>query len=77
MKAQLRPLELHVLLLLGQMQCTALPQAALAPAALLLDQLHDELVQALTLSRRPAFLKAASQEPASGAVSHGCDFGLT
>lgn len=58
-QGQLRPLDPHVLHLLGQVQCAALPQAALAPAALLMEELHGKLVEAMTRARRPAFLTAA------------------
>ncbi|KAA6418674.1 MAG: hypothetical protein FRX49_11327 [Trebouxia sp. A1-2] len=67
-QGQLRPLDAHVLRLLGQVQATALPQAALAPAAFLLEQLQVQLVEALTRTRRPAFLNsAASQDASAGA----------
>lgn len=65
MQGQLRPLDMHVLRLLGQVQATALPQAALAPAAFLLEQLQVQLVEALTRARRPAFLNAAASQDAS------------
>ena len=64
-QGQLRPLDVHVLRLLGQVQATALPQAALAPAAFLLEQLHVQLVEALTRARRPAFLNSAASQDAS------------
>ncbi|DBA96744.1 TPA: hypothetical protein ACH3X1_015586 [Trebouxia sp. C0004] len=67
-QGQLRPLDARVLRLLGQVQATALPQAALAPAAFLLEQLQVQLVEALTRARRPAFLNsAASQDASTGA----------
>ena len=62
-QGQLRPLDPHVLHLLGQVQCAALPRAALAPAALLMEELHGKLVEAMTRARRPAFLTAAQNEP--------------
>ncbi len=65
MQGQLRPLDAHVLRLLGQVQATALPQAALAPAAFLLEQLQVQLVEALTRARRPAFLNSAASQDAS------------
>lgn len=61
-QAQLRCLDPHVLSLLGQVQCAALPQAALAPAALLMEELHGKLVEAMTRARRPAFLNAAAAQ---------------
>ncbi len=64
-QGQLRPLDAHVLRLLGQVQATALPQAALAPAAFLLEQLQVQLVEALTRARRPAFLNSAASQDAS------------
>ncbi len=64
-QGQLRPLDVHVLRLLGQVQATALPQAALAPAAFLLEQLQMRLVEALTRARRPAFLNSAASQDAS------------
>lgn len=64
-QGQLRPLDAHVLRLLGQVQATALPQAALAPAAFLLEQLQVQLVEALTRTRRPAFLNSAASQDAS------------
>lgn len=71
MQGQLRPLDVHVLRLLGQVQATALPQAALAPAAFLLEQLQVQLVEALTRARRPAFLNsAASQDASAGDMLH-------
>lgn len=60
MQGQLRPLDPHVLCLLGQVQCAALFQVGLAPAALLMEELHGKLVEAMTHARRPAFLKAAA-----------------
>lgn len=60
MQGQLRPLDPHVLCLLGQVQCAALFQVALAPAALLMEELHGKLVEAMTHAQRPAFLKAAA-----------------
>ena len=69
-QGQLRPLDIHVLRLLGQVQVTVLPQAALAPAAFLLEQLQGQLVEALTRTRRPAFLNsAASQDSSPGKAS--------
>ena len=66
-QGQLRGLDLHALSLLGQVQCAALPQAALAPAALLMEELHGKLVEAMTRARRPAFLNAAAaQEQPTG-----------
>ena len=56
---------MHVLRLLGQVQATALPQAALAPAAFLLEQLQVQLVEALARARRPAFLNSAASQDAS------------
>ena len=61
-QGQLRCLDPHVLSLLGQVQCAALPQAALAPAALLMEELHGKLVEAMTRARRPAFLNAAAAQ---------------
>jgi len=70
-QGQLRPLDMHVLRLLGHVQATALPQAALAPAAFLLEQLQVQLVEALTRARRPAFLNtAASQDASAGNMLH-------
>lgn len=61
-QAQLRCLDPHVLSLLGQVHCAALPQAALAPAALLMEELHGKLVEAMSRARRPAFLNAAAAQ---------------
>ena len=73
MQGQLRTLDTHVLCLLGQVQSTALPQAALAPAAFLLEQLQGQLVEALTRARRPAFLStAACQDTSTGKTSPCC-----
>lgn len=67
MQGQLRCLDPHVLGLLGQVQCAARLQVALAPAALLMEELHDKLVEAMTRARRPAFPKAAAvQDQPSG-----------
>lgn len=62
MQGELRCLDPHVLSLLGQVQCAALPQAALAPAALLMEELHGKLVEAMTRARRPSFLNAAAAQ---------------
>ena len=64
-QGQLRRLDPHVLCLLGQVQCAALPQAALAPAALLMEEVHGKLVDAMTRARRPAFLNAAAAAAAA------------
>lgn len=61
-QGQLRCLDPHVLSLLGQVQCATLPQAALAPAALLMEELHGKLVEAMTRARRPSFLNAAAAQ---------------
>lgn len=72
LQGQLRPLDTHVLRLLGQVQATALPQAALAPAAFLLEQLQGQLVEALTRARRPAFLNSAASTEASAGKPPAC-----
>lgn len=64
-QGELRCLDPHVLSLL--VQCAALPQAALAPAALLMEEVHGKLVEAMTRARRPSFLNAAAaQEEPTG-----------
>lgn len=72
LQGQLRPLDTHVLRLLGHVQATALPQAALAPAAFLLEQLQGQLVEALTRARRPAFLNSAAFPDTSAGKSPAC-----
>lgn len=56
----------QVMLLLGQLPGTALPQAMLAPAAFLLEQLQSSLTAAQARARRPAFLNSAASQDSPG-----------